>query len=112
MERWISKYTTVAPFGVISFTMLFWTIDGQKLDMARFAGFVDLAVVAFAAFLVLMEEGVSPMFYAIAQRKRRERVEENARVLERLKAVAKEDQIEVLQALVRQMERGKPNGGD
>ena len=52
------------------------------------------------------------MFYGIAQRKRRERVEENARVVERLKAVAKEDQIEVLQALVRQMERWKPNGGD
>ena len=87
MEPWYSKYAIVTPLGSLAFALLWWTVDGQK-GLPALAEFVNLGIITFATFLILMEEVVAKMFYTLEKLKRKGQAEARRSVVAQLQAIA------------------------
>ena len=110
MELWFAKYAAVAPIGALAFTLLLWTIDGQK-GLAALSQYVELGVLTFAAFLAIVDEGVAKVFYSLEQIKRRKRSEAQNELITQLQALAEESgETEALQRLLRLWEQKEVSG--
>ena len=91
MEPWFNKYTTAAPWGILAFTLLPWSL-GDSRGLTELAQYPELGVLTFVVVAALVEE-VATIFYAIARNKRIRREEKEWKFKEfatRLQAVADE----------------------
>ena len=55
MDSWLAKHAAVAPFGILTMMAALWTANGGEGGLEGFAGFTEMGVVVYAAFLVVLD---------------------------------------------------------
>ena len=75
-RQWLRRHALFAPFGIFAVTALLVVRSGQwdgwkSLETA--ASLVDLAAVLYAMVAVLAERGVNMVFWALEQKRKREK---------------------------------------
>ena len=75
-RQWLRRHAIAAPFGIFAATALLIVRSGQwdgwqSLEMA--ATLVDLGAVLYAMVAVLVERGVNMVFWALEQKRKREK---------------------------------------
>ena len=108
MEEWFSKYAVITPWGILAFTLLFWSVDGHE-SLSELATFVDLGLITYLAFIVVLDRVVGKLFYYIAQKKKQQHAEAEKRVLKLMRQLAREsagsdDEAEVLQRFIERVQ--------
>ena len=89
MESWLAKHAAAAPFGILTMMAALWTANGGEGGLEGFAGFTEMGIVVYVAFLAVLDCIASQftesyatedgnMFYAIAQRNKRIRARREA----------------------------------
>ena len=81
-RQWLRRHAITAPFGIFAATALLVVRSGQwdgweSLGLA--ADMVDLGAVLYAMVAVLVERGVNMVFWALEQKRKREK-ETNDRI--------------------------------
>ena len=89
MEEWFSKYAVITPWGILAFSLLYWSVDGHR-NLSDLATFVDLGLITYLAFIVVLDRVVGKLFYYIAQKKKQQRADAEKRVLNRMRQLARE----------------------
>ena len=77
-ERWLRRHALAAPFGVFAATALLTYLYTQGQAQPReltqtAAGFVDLGAVLYGMVAVVIEKGITLMFWALEQRQKRQK---------------------------------------
>ena len=77
-ERWLRRHALAAPFGVFAATALLTYLYTQGEAQPRAltqtaAGFVDLGAVLYGMAAVIIEKGITLMFWALEQRQKRQK---------------------------------------
>ena len=102
-ERWLRRHALAAPFGVFAATALLTYLYTQGEAQPRAltqtaAGFVDLGAVLYGMAAVIIEKGITLMFWALEQRQKRQKAFRDAiaaqterDVFARLESVADEN---------------------
>lgn len=77
-ERWLRRHALAAPFGVFAATALLTYLHTQGQAQPReltqtAAGFVDLGAVLYGMVAVVIEKGITLMFWALEQRQKRQK---------------------------------------
>ena len=115
-ERWLRRHALAAPFGVFAATALLTYLYTQGQAQPReltqtAAGFVDLGAVLYGMVAVVIEKGITLMFWALEQRQKRQKAfrdaitsEADKKLIERMVPFAKEKGITTIDELAKELE--------